>query len=159
MVNGELAGWLVWLVGSERLLAGPAADISRYAGYAIDAQTGAAMPCSFFPGSSRPANGVSLSYASQAGRALIDRRVYLPRSWADDPQRCVATGVPAEVEFAAKPQLALKMITGAVAAGMPTAWVVSDELYGDNGAFRPRVAKLGLGNVLAVSCDHRRRLA
>ena len=99
--------------------------------------------------------GVFLSYASPAGRALIDRRVYLPRSWADDPQRCAVAGVPADVEFATKPQLALEMITGAVAAGMPAAWVASDELYGDNGAFRTGVAKLGLGYVLAVSCTHR----
>ena len=99
--------------------------------------------------------GVFLSYASLAGRALIDRRVYLPRSWSDDPRRCAAAGVPADVEFATKPQLALEMIAGAVAAGMPAAWVASDELYGDNGAFRTGVAALGLGYVLAVSCDHR----
>lgn len=99
--------------------------------------------------------GVFLSYASPRGRALIDRRVYLPKSWADDPQRCAAAGVPAEVEFATKPELALDMITDAVAATMPAAWVASDELYGDNGAFRAGAAKLGLGYVLAVSCDHR----
>jgi SRSO17 transposase len=99
--------------------------------------------------------GVFLSYASPRGRALIDRRVYLPKSWTDDPQRCAATGVPAEVEFAAKPELALGMITDAVAARMPASWVASDEVYGDNGGFRAGVAKLGLGYVLAVSCDHR----
>jgi SRSO17 transposase len=99
--------------------------------------------------------GVFVSYASPRGRALIDRRVYLPRSWADDPQRCAAAGVPAEVGFATKPELALEMITEAVAAGMPAAWVASDEAYGDNGAFRAAAAKLGLGYVLAVSCTHR----
>jgi SRSO17 transposase len=99
--------------------------------------------------------GVFLSYASPKGRALIDRRVYLPKSWTRDLARCAAAGVPAEVEFATKPQLALDMITGAVAAKVPAAWVASDELYGDNGAFRAGVAKLGLGYVLAVSCDHR----
>jgi SRSO17 transposase len=99
--------------------------------------------------------GVFLSYASPRGRALIDRRVYLPKSWAGDPQRCAAAGVPAEVEFATKPELALEMITSAVTAGMPVSWVASDELYGDNGAFRAEAAKLGLGYVLAVSCDHR----
>jgi SRSO17 transposase len=99
--------------------------------------------------------GVFLSYASLRGRALIDRRVYLPKSWADDPQRCAAAGVPAEVEFATKPELALEMITEAAAAKMPAAWVAADEAYGDNGAFRAGVAKLGLGYVLAVSCTHR----
>jgi SRSO17 transposase len=99
--------------------------------------------------------GVFLSYASPLGRALIDRRVYLPRSWADDRQRCAAAGIPAGVEFTTKPQLALDMITDAVAAGMPASWVAADELYGDNGAFRAGVAALGLGYVLAVSCDHR----
>jgi len=99
--------------------------------------------------------GVFLSYASARGRALIDRRVYLPRSWTDDPQRCAAAGVPAEVTFATKPQLALEMITKALAAKVPAAWVASDEAYGDNGAFRANVAKLGLGYVLAVSCTHR----
>ena len=99
--------------------------------------------------------GVFLSYASARGRALIDRRVYLPKSWTDDRQRCAAAGVPAEVKFATKPDLALDMITEAVAAKMPAAWAASDELYGDNGAFRAGVAKLGLGYVLAVSCDHR----
>jgi SRSO17 transposase len=99
--------------------------------------------------------GVFLSCASPRGRALIDRRVYLPRSWADDPQRCAAAGIPAEVGFATKPELALEMLTEAVAANVPAAWVASDEAYGDNGAFRAGVAKLGLGYVLAVSRTHR----
>jgi SRSO17 transposase len=99
--------------------------------------------------------GVFLSYASRRGRALIDRRVYLPKCWAGDPQRCAVAGVPAEVKFATKPELALDMITDAVAAGMPASWVASDEAYGDNGAFRAGVAQLGLGYVLAVSRDHR----
>ena len=99
--------------------------------------------------------GVFLSYASPRGRALIDRRVYLPKSWTGDRARCAAAGVPPDTQFATKPGLALDMITDAAAATMPAAWVASDELYGDNGAFRTGVAKLGLGYVLAVSCDHR----
>jgi SRSO17 transposase len=98
---------------------------------------------------------VFLSYASQRGRALIDRRIYLPRSWADDRARCAAAGVPPGVQFATKPELALEMIAEAVAARMPAAWVASDEVYGDNGAFRAGVAALGLGYVLAVSRTHR----
>jgi SRSO17 transposase len=61
------------------------------------------------------------------------------------------------VEFATKPELALEMITDAVAAGTPAAWAASDEAYGDNGAFRAGIAKLGLGYVLAVSRPHRIR--
>jgi SRSO17 transposase len=99
--------------------------------------------------------GVFVSYASARGRALIDRRVYLPKSWTDDRVRCAAAGIPADTEFATKPELALDMITGAVSARMPAAWVAADEAYGDNGAFRAGVAKLGLGYVLAVSCTHR----
>jgi SRSO17 transposase len=99
--------------------------------------------------------GVFLSYASARGRALIDRRVYLPRSWVEDKQRCASAGVPAQVGFATKPTLALDMITGAVAAGTPACWVAGDEVYGNDAAFRARIAQLGLGYVLAVSCDHR----
>ncbi|MGH8883553.1 MAG: IS701 family transposase, partial [Stackebrandtia sp.] len=98
---------------------------------------------------------VFLSYASPLGRALIDRRVYLPKSWTDAPVRCAAAGVPDDVQFATKPELALDMLTDAVAAGVDAGWVASDEAYGDNGAFRAGVAALGLSYVLAVSCDHR----
>jgi len=97
---------------------------------------------------------VFLSYASSRGRALIDRRVYLPRSWTDQPERCAAAGVAEHVGFATRPELALEMIADAAAAGVGAAWVASDELYGDNGAFRAGVQGLGLGYVLAVSCDH-----
>ena len=99
--------------------------------------------------------GVFLSYASARGRALIDRRVYLPESWTDDRPRCAAAGIPAQAKFATKPDLALEMITAAVAAEVPAGWVAGDEVYGDSGAFRAGVATLGLGYVLAVSCDHR----
>jgi SRSO17 transposase len=99
--------------------------------------------------------GVFLSYASLRGRALIDRRIYLPKSWANDQDRCAAAGVPADTQFAAKAELALEMVTEAVAAKVPAAWVAADEVYGDNGAFRTKVAELGLGYVVAVSCTHR----
>jgi SRSO17 transposase len=97
---------------------------------------------------------VFLSYASPLGRALIDRRIYLPSSWTNDPQRCAAAGIPDRVRFATKPELALHMITDTVTAGNHPSWVASDELYGDNRAFRTGVQALRLGHVLAVSRDH-----
>jgi SRSO17 transposase len=98
---------------------------------------------------------VFLAYASTAGRALIDRRIYLPASWAADRERCAVAGVPAEVVFATKPRLALDMIAAAVEAGVPARWVTGDEVYGNDPALRTGVEALGLGYVLAVACDHR----
>src|SRR3954447_8346284 len=73
---------------------------------------------------------VYLAYASRGGHALIDRELYLPRSWADDPERRTAAGVPEEVEFATKPALATTMLTRGIEAGLPAGWVTADEVYG-----------------------------
>src|SRR5215813_1478014 len=54
--------------------------------------------------------GVFLAYASRFGHALIDRELYLPQSWAGDPERCRAAGIPQEAEFATKPRQAQAMI-------------------------------------------------
>jgi SRSO17 transposase len=97
---------------------------------------------------------VFLAYATAAGRALIDRRLYLPISWTQDRDRCGAAGVPEQVTFATKPRLALDMVTATVAASVPARWVTADEVYGNDPAFRTGVAALGLGYVLAVACDH-----
>jgi hypothetical protein len=61
--------------------------------------------------------GVFLAYATDAGRALIDRELYLPRAWTDDRQRARAAGID-EVEFASKPQLVRGMLTWALDAGV-----------------------------------------
>jgi SRSO17 transposase len=62
---------------------------------------------------------VYLAYAVPAGHTLIDRRLYLPKNWREDPERREAVGVPDDVEFATKPALATRMITAAFDAGMP----------------------------------------
>src|SRR4051794_31148474 len=81
---------------------------------------------------------VYLGYASRRGQAMIDRELYLPRSWTDDPERCAAAGVPAEVGFATKPALATALIERAQDAGVPARWVTADEVYGaDPGLARP----------------------
>jgi SRSO17 transposase len=97
---------------------------------------------------------VYLSYAARAGHALIDRELYLPRSWTDDLARCRAAGVPAGTGFATKPQLARRMIGRAVTAGVPFAWVAGDEAYGDNGPLRAWLEDSEIRYVLAVACDH-----
>ena len=100
---------------------------------------------------------VFATYATDRGHTLIDRELYLPRCWAEDPDRRAAAGVPAEVAFATKPQLATRMITRAVHSGVPVSWVAADEVYGGNTALRTELEAQQLGYVLAISCDHRVR--
>lgn len=98
--------------------------------------------------------GVFATYSTAAGHTPIDRELYLPRSWTDDRGRCAAAGIPDEVAFATKPQLAAAMITRAVFAGVPAQWVAADEVYGGNALLRSRIEALQLGYVLAVACNH-----
>jgi SRSO17 transposase len=98
---------------------------------------------------------VYLGYAAPGGHALIDRELYLPRSWTGDEQRCAAAGIPAEVSFATKPQLAQMMLERAVTARVPFAAVAGDEVYGDNGPLRTWLEAQAIAYVLAVACHHR----
>ena len=98
---------------------------------------------------------VYLAYAAPRGHALIDRALYLPKSWTDDPARCEAAGIPGRAAFATKPQLARLMIERAVARGVPFAWVAADEVYGGHGPLRTWLEQPALGYVLAVARDHR----
>jgi SRSO17 transposase len=97
---------------------------------------------------------VYLAYAAAAGSAFIDRALYLPRSWTGDPARCQAAGVPAGTAFATKPALARQMITRALDAGTPAAWVTADEVYGQDPALRAELARRGPGYVLAIPRRH-----
>lgn len=97
---------------------------------------------------------VFLGYAAPAGYALIDRAVYLPRSWTDDPARCAAAGVPAEVRFATKITLARRMLTAALDAGTPAGWVAADEFYGGDRHLRADLHTRQVGYVLAVAKSH-----
>src|SRR5438067_4014182 len=98
---------------------------------------------------------VYLAYAAPAGHALIDRELYLPRSWTADPDRCRAAGVPEGTAFATKPALARRMLARTLDAGVPAAWVAADEVYGTDPALRGDLEARGTGYVLAVACRHR----
>lgn len=98
--------------------------------------------------------GVFLAYASPKGRALVDRELYLPRSWTGDEARLAGAGVPADRALRTKPQLLREMIERAAAAGVPFGWVTADEAYGDNGPLRAYLEQEKVSYVLAVSRDH-----
>jgi len=97
---------------------------------------------------------VFLSYAAPAGHALIDRELYLPRSWTADPARCAAAGIPQNTAFATKPTLARRMIARALDAGTPAAWVTGDEVYGGDPGLRADLEHRQTGYVLAVAASH-----
>lgn len=73
--------------------------------------------------------GVFLAYATERGTAFIDRELFLPEEWAADPVRRETAGVPDEIAFLSKPQLALQMLERTLAAGVKAAWVARDCLY------------------------------
>jgi len=96
--------------------------------------------------------GVFAAYVSRHGHALIDRALYLPKAWTDNPARLAAAHVPPGVGFATKPQLATAMIRRAIAAGVPFAWVAADAVYGV-GEIEMALRKTGKGHVLGVNSD------
>ncbi|MFE2111737.1 IS701 family transposase, partial [Kitasatospora sp. NPDC059463] len=94
--------------------------------------------------------GVFAAYATSRGRALVDRELYLPKSWTSDRERCQAAKVPDERDFATKGELAKRLVLRALASDLPLAWVTADAAYGQEGRFRRLLEQSGLGYVLAV---------
>src|SRR5213593_2528635 len=97
--------------------------------------------------------GVFAAYVSRHGHALVDRALYLPKAWTDDPARLSAAHVPPGVTSATKPRLALAMIGRAIAAGVPFAWVAADSVYGV-GEIETALRRAGKGYVLGVNGSH-----
>jgi SRSO17 transposase len=95
--------------------------------------------------------GVFLGYASRHGRALIDRALYLPESWAKAPERRAEAGIPEDVRFTTKPKLGRAMLARALEAEVPFAWVTADSVYGGDHALRRWLQDRRLGYVLAVT--------
>src|SRR5712691_8339142 len=96
--------------------------------------------------------GVFLSYASSHGHTLLDRELYLPKSWTDDQQRCREAQVPAEVTFATKPELAQRMLERTLDSGLPAAWVAGDTVYGSSQKLRVSLETRKQAYALAVAC-------
>jgi SRSO17 transposase len=97
---------------------------------------------------------VYLTYAARAGHAMIDRELYLPKSWTAEPARCAAAGIPEDTAFATKPALARRMLARTLDAGVPASWVAGDEVYGADPRLRGDLEERGTGYVLAVACRH-----
>lgn len=98
--------------------------------------------------------GVFLAYGTTKGHTLIDRRLYLPKSWADDPQKRGKVGVPETIQFATKAQLAQQMLQSAWDAGLRSAWVVADEVYGNDTSFGRWLEQSRQPYVLTVNKKH-----
>src|SRR3954454_18877578 len=97
--------------------------------------------------------GVFAAYVSRHGHAFIDRALYLPKAWTDDPTRLTAAHVPPGITFATKPRLALAMIERAIAAKVPFMWVAADSVYGV-GEIETALRRAGKGYVLGVNGSH-----
>jgi SRSO17 transposase len=97
--------------------------------------------------------GVFACYVSPHGHAFIDRALYLPKAWTDDPARMKAAHVPEKTAFATKPALAVGMIERAIAAAVPFAFVAADSVYGV-GAVEGTLRRAGKGYVLGVASNH-----
>ena len=94
--------------------------------------------------------GVFAAYVSDRGHAFIDRSLYLPQSWAEDPARRAAAHVPQQIAFATKSHLARALVERAIAAGVPFAWVAGDSIYGVS-AVEMALRRAGKGYVLGVA--------
>jgi SRSO17 transposase len=96
---------------------------------------------------------VTLTYASGRGHALIGRALYLPGACAADEEHRELAGVPEEVLFATKPQLAAGLLDCAHRLGIRAAFVAGDEVYGGRG-LRRGIRQRQMGYVLAVRANH-----
>ena len=96
--------------------------------------------------------GMFLAYVSPLGRALVDKRLYLPESWTSEPGRCAAAGVPEHRRnYRSKTELALEVLARALELGhLRAEWVAGDDAFGMSPSFREGLAALGMRYVLDV---------
>ena len=87
---------------------------------------------------------VSLSLANHHASLPVAYQLYLPEEWSNDRKRLRKAGVPADVGFKTKPEIALEQIAAACAAGLPSGVVLMDAAYGNNSDLRSEITALGL---------------
>jgi SRSO17 transposase len=95
--------------------------------------------------------GVFLAYATNRGRALIDRRLYLPASWTGDRQRCRRAGVEDAIGFATKVAIAREMVRRAITEKIPFRWVTADAGYGYSKSWRTELEQADIFHVMATT--------
>jgi SRSO17 transposase len=93
---------------------------------------------------------VSLSVANDHASLPIAYQLYLPQAWANDPARRRKAGVPEDIAFQTKPQIALAQIRAALLAGVSSAVVLADAGYGVDTGFRDGITELGLRYVVGI---------
>jgi SRSO17 transposase len=92
----------------------------------------------------------SLHLAGERGSACIGFRLYLPESWTDDRERCAKVGVPVEIEFQKKWQIALRQLEDARRWGIRDHVVLADAGYGEITDFRESLDRLGYEYVVGI---------
>ena len=99
--------------------------------------------------------GMFLAYVSPLGRALVDKRLYLPVGWTSDAERCQAARVPEQRRrYRSKTKLALEMVEQALARGhLHAGWVAGDDAFGMSPSFREGLSALGMGYVLDIPAN------
>jgi SRSO17 transposase len=97
--------------------------------------------------------GVFLNYVAPKGKAFIDRELYLPQGWARDQERRREAGVPENIKFATKPELACRMLQRALEAGLFFGWITADTVYGNSWQLRHWLEKENQPYVLAISSN------
>lgn len=98
---------------------------------------------------------VSLSVATEDASLRVSYRLYLPREWSDDPARRQKAGVPEEIEFAPKPEIATGQLHEARQSGAPDGIVLANAGYGDDTSFREAVSELGLQYAMGIRSNTR----
>ena len=127
--NGSVIAWIIDDTGFPKKGTHSVGVARQYCG-----QTGKTDNCQV---------AVSLSVATWNSSLPIAWRLYLPESWTQAKARCQEAGIPKDIQFQTKPEMALEQIRQAIADGVPEGVVLADPAYGNNSEFRQGITALG----------------